>query len=168
MGMYKAMVEEARKRGLSTEKVMWDSVDEVDAMLCMLEKEHPELYWRFIKRSHKAIFGPHYNEDFGEWRISQMHYRDKNGMEHRSPHWYKEDYKKVYEAYKSRLKNPKYTCWDMAVTLEMLFSDNICLYRGWWPQATQDQLEEKVLEAAINYLNDDDDLEGKIWERFEK
>lgn len=166
--MYKSMIEDAKAKGIATEKIMWESVGELDDMLCVLKEEHPEMYWVFIKKTHKAIFGAHYNEGFGEWRISQMHFKDKAGVEHKSPHWHKEDYKVVYEANKSKLKNQKYTCWDLAVTIEMIYSDNICLYRSWWPDATQEQLEEKVVEAALNYLNDDDDMEGKIWNRFEK
>lgn len=166
--MYKSMMEDAKSKGIATEKVMWDSIDELEDMLCTLKKEHPEMYWVFIKKTHKAIFGAHYNEDFGEWRIEQMFFKDKNGMEHKSPYWRKEDYRAVYEANKGKLKNPKYTCWDLAVTLEMLRSDNYCLYKSWWPEATDEQLNGKIIEAAINYLNDDDDMEGKIWHRFEK
>ena len=56
--------------------------------------------------------------------------------------------------------------WDLAVTLEMLYSDNICMYREWWPEANDSVLEAKVIDAAVNYLNDDDDPDGKIWKRF--
>lgn len=166
--MYKNMMNEAKRKGLATEKVMWESVDDLENMLCVLQQEHPDMYWSFIKKTHKTIFGPHYNEEFGEWRIAQMRFRDKAGVEHQAPHWYKDDYRRVYEVSKPKLKNQRYTCWDLAVTLEMIYSDDFCLYKSWWPQATDEQLEEKVLEAAINYLNDDDDPEGKIWCRFEK
>lgn len=165
--MYKSMMEDAKAKGIATEKVMWDSIDELEDMLCTLKKEHPEMYWVFIKKTHKAIFGAHYNEDFGEWRIEQMYYKDKQGNIHHAPHWTKSQYKEVYEMNKMKLKNQKYTCWDLAVTAEMLYCDNICMYRGWWSNATEADLDNKVLEAAINYLNDDDDIEGKIWNRFE-
>jgi hypothetical protein len=56
--------------------------------------------------------------------------------------------------------------WDFAVTIEMIYSDDYCLYNEWWPDASQEVIESKVVDAAINYLNDDDDTEGKIWKRF--
>lgn len=165
--MYKRMIEEARAKGLASEKIMNVAIDDVQELLYKIKDAHPELYWHFIKRQHERIFGCHYNENFGMWRIEQMYYKDKAGTEHRAPHWTKDQYKTAYEAMKAKLPST-YNCWDFAVTLEMLYSDNICLFRSWWPEATEEQLEGKVVEASVNYLNDDDDPDCKIWKRFEK
>jgi hypothetical protein len=86
---------------------------------------------------------------------------------HHAPHWTEAQYKEVYEASKAKLKNANYTCWDMAVTLEMMWTDNVCMLREWWPNATPAELDGKVVDMALNYLNDDDDADGKIWKRFE-
>lgn len=165
--MYKTMIEEAKAKGVASEKAMWGGIDDVEELLEVIKAEHPEHYWRFIKRQHERMFGCHYNENFAMWRIEQMHYKDKAGAVHHAPHWTKEQHKAAYDAVKSKLPST-YNCWDFAVTLEMLYSDNICMYRSWWPDATQEQLEGKVVEAAVNYLTDDDDPDCKIWHRFEK
>lgn len=165
--MYIKMIEEAKAKGLTSEKIMNASIADVQELLGKVKEEHEPLYWWFIKRQHEHLFGCHYNEAFGMWRIEQMHYKDKAGAVHHAPHWTKDNYKSVYEAVKGKLP-ATYNCWDLAVTLEMLYSDNICMYRTWWPEATEDVLEGKVVDAAVNYLNDDDDQDCKIWHRFEK
>lgn len=165
--MYIKMIEEARAKGLTSEKIMNASIADVQKLLGKVKEDNEALYWWFIKRQHERMFGCHYNEAFGVWRIEQMHYKDKAGSVHHAPHWTKDQYMTAYESVKSKLSSA-YNCWDFAVTLEMLYSDNICMYRAWWEGATEEQLEAKVVEAAVNYLNDDDDPDGKIWHRFEK
>lgn len=150
-----------------SEAVMWAATKKVSEFLDAAKEVHPEEYWKLMKETYAIMAGEHYNELFGMWRIEQMHYKDKNGTVHHAPHWSKGQYAEVYEQVKGKLKNGAYNCWDLAVTLEMLYSDNIVMYRGWWPSATEAELEGKVVEAAVNYLNDDDDMDGKIWERFE-
>ena len=165
--MYSKMIEEARAKGLTSEKIMNASIADVDELLGQIKEAHPDRYWSFIRRTHERMFGCHYNRLFSDWRIEQMHYKDKAGSVHHAPHWTHEQHKAAYESIKSKLPSA-YNMYDFAVTLEMIFSDNIGLYRTWWPEATEAQLETKVVEAAVNYLNDDDDPDGKIWHRFEK
>ena len=165
--MYRKMIEEARAKGLTSEKIMNASIDDVQELLMTIKEAHPDLYWKFIKRQHEHMFGCHYNEAFGMWRIEQMYYKDKQGTVHHAPHWTKEQYKAAYDKVKSQIP-ASYNCWDLAVTLEMQHTDLICLFRSWWAEATEAELDQKVIEAAINYLNDDDDPDCKIWHRFEK
>lgn len=165
--MYVKMINEARAKGLTSEKVMEASIADVQKLLSKVKEENEPLYWWFIKRQHERMFGCHYNESFGVWRIEQMHYKDKSGNIHHAPHWTKDQYKSAYESVKSKLPS-SYNCWDFAVTLEMLHSDLICMYKAWWPEATDAELDAKVVESAVNYLNDDDDPDCKIWHRFEK
>lgn len=161
------MIEEARAKGLTSEKIMNASIADVDELLGQIKEAHPELYWRFIKRQHEHMFGCHYNENFGMWRIAQMHYKDKAGAVHQAPHWTKDQYKAAYETVKAKLP-ATYNCWDFAVALESQYADTICLYKAWWPEATDSQLEAKVIEATVNYLNDDDNLDCKVWNMYEK
>lgn len=165
--MYKKMIEEARAKGFTSEKVMNTAIDDVQELLCAIKELHPELYWDFIKHQHEKMFGCHYNEVFGVWRIEQMHWKDKTGAVHHAPHWTKEQQRSAYESVKSKLPST-YNCWDFAVTLEMLYSDLVGMYERWWPDATDEQIEAKIVESAVNYLNDDDDMDCKIWHRFEK
>ena len=149
-----------------SEKVMWMATQRVSDYIKPMKDADPNGYWKLIKDTYADMCGKHYNEKFAMWQIEQMHYKDKKGMVHYAPHWTKEQYHNAYDAIKSKLKNNNYNMWDVAVTLEMLYSDNICMYREWWTNATEEQLDEKVVEATINYLNDDDDTDGKIWKRF--
>ena len=165
--MYIKMIEEARSKGLTSEKIMNASISDVEQLRHDIKDEHEELYWRFIKRQHEHLFGCHYNEVFGMWRIEQMHYKDKAGNVHHAPHWTKEQYKTAYESVKAKLP-ATYNCWDFAVALESQYADTICLYKVWWPEATEAQLDAKVVEATVNFLNDDDNMECKVWHMYEK
>lgn len=165
--MYKKMIEEAKAKGLTSEKIMFASIDDVQELLMTIKEPHPDLYWRFIKRQHEHMFGHHYNETFGQWRIEQMFYKDKKGDVHRAPHWTKEQHKAAYDKVKSQIP-ASYNCWDFAVALESQHADTICLYRTWWPEATDADLDQKVIEATVNFLNDDDNPENKVWDMYEK
>lgn len=165
--MYRKMIEEAKAKGLTSEKIMFASIDDVQELLMTIKEPHPDLYWKFIKRQHEHLFGCHYNEVFGMWRIEQMFYKDKKGDVHRAPHWTKEQHKAAYDKVKSQIP-ASYNCWDFAVALESQHADTICLYRTWWPEATDADLDQKVIEATVNFLNDDDNPENKVWDMYEK
>lgn len=165
MNYYELIKEYGKGKG---EAVMWSATKRVNDFLKSFAESHPKEYWTLIKDTYAIMCGPHYNECFAAWQIEQMYYKDKMGASHLSPHWTKAQYKEVYEQIRGKLKSASYNCWDVAVALEMLYSDNICLYRTWWPNATDKDLDARSVEAVINYLNDDDEPEGKIWHRFNK
>lgn len=165
--MYSKMIEEARAKGLTSEKIMNVSIADVDELLGKIKETHPELYWSFIKRQHERMFGCSYNRSFADWRIEQMHYKDKTGVVHHAPHWTHEQHKAAYESVKAKIPS-SYNMYDFAVALEAEYSDLVCLYKQWWQEATEAQIETKIIESAVNYLNDDDDPECKVWRRYEK
>lgn len=165
ISLYELIKEYGKGKG---ESVMWATVKHLSDFIEPMREAHPTEYWQFIKETYAEMAGEHYNEMFGSWQIAQMSYKDKTGEVHSSPHWTTAQYKTVYEKVKSRIKSQAYTCWDFAVTLEMIYSDNICMYKTWWPDATEEDLTVKVIDAAINFLNDDDNPECKIWRYFNK
>ena len=69
---YKEMIEEAKKKGLTSEKVMWESVDDLDEMLCAIKKEHPDMFWNFIRKQHGIMYNNHYDEKFAMWDVEHM------------------------------------------------------------------------------------------------
>ena len=71
---------------------------------------------------------------------------------------------KVYDSVKRSIP-VEYNFWDFYVTLNMLKSDECQLLHKWFPEATDDEFEIKVVESAINYLNDSDNPYGteKVW-----
>ena len=165
MSYYELIKEYGANKG---EKAMWIATEMVSEYIKPMKHTDPEGYWKLMKDTYAAMCGRHYNEKFAMWQIEQMHFKDKKGMEHHAPHWSKDQYQMAYDSVKPKLRNAAYNMWDFAVTLEMLYSDNICMYREWWPEAEDKVLEGKVVDAAVNYLNDDDDAEGKIWKRFNR
>ena len=96
------MIDEARAKGLTSEKIMNASIADVEDLLKQIKEAHPDLYWRFIKRQHEHLFGCHYNENFGMWRIEQMHYKDKQGVVHHAPHWTKDQLRAAYDSVKAK------------------------------------------------------------------
>ena len=66
------MIEDAKAMGLTSEKMMWESTDEVEDMLCALKKEHPDKYWKFIRKTHGILFKGHYTEEFAMHDVQHM------------------------------------------------------------------------------------------------
>ena len=85
------------------ETAMWQSLGKVSEVIEGMRTTHPDKYWKLFKETYAAMCGPHFNEEFGMWQIEQMYFKDRNGNIHRAPNWTKEQYKQVYEAYKSKL-----------------------------------------------------------------
>lgn len=69
---YKKLIEDARSKGLTSEKTMWRSIEEIDSLLCMMEKEHPKEFWAFLRRQHGLLYNNHYTEEFAQWDIEHM------------------------------------------------------------------------------------------------
>ena len=164
MNYYHLLKKYAEGKG---EKSMWAATKRVSDFLEKMQAEHPEEVWGLIKGTYAEMCGPHFNEEFGEWQIAQMFYKDRQGVVHRAPNKTKEQYKALYDMYKGRIKDGNYTCWDFAVATEMHYNDYHCKLHEWFPNATEEDIMNKAVELAVAYLNDDDDAEeGKIWRRF--
>lgn len=47
------------------------------------------------------------------------------------------------------------------------YHDNINLYEKWFPNATNNEIEDKIVEATIsNWFEDEDASSDKVWEYF--
>lgn len=142
--MYKKMIEEAQAKGLGSEKIMWQSVGEIDDMLCIMKKEHPEKYWKFIRKQHGLLYNNHYTEDFAMWDVEQM---KPLGM-----YWSKNQ---IEEATKGMVFPNGTTLCDKFVAFNAFANDLK-------PTLT----DEQVLKSAFAFWFDDKDWKGKnkIWE----
>lgn len=149
------------------EEAMWKATKRVSAFLEDISEKEPEKYWELIKGTYYDMCGGHFNEEFGAWQISRMSFVDKSGAEHHAPRWNNTQYEATYNANKAKIP-AAYTMWDWAVTLEMIYTDNYCLYKEWWPEATDAELDAKFIAAAVNWLNDKDNPFGteKVWGYF--
>ncbi|HSQ89380.1 hypothetical protein [Romboutsia sp.] len=145
---------------------MWNSTKLLSDTICTNCNMSENDYWRLLKKYYSIMAGEHFNKEFAEWQISQMFYIDKNGKRHDSPYWSMAQKIEVYKTIKPRLKYD-YNEYDFAVTLEMIQSDNHCLYADWFPNATESEMTDKYIQSAITWLNDDDYPNGgKIWRYF--
>ena len=161
--MVRANMPNAKNKG---EGVMWTSLKRLSDVLVPMMDAHPEEYWALLKGMYYDICGGHYNEMFADWQIAQMYYKDDKGVEHKAPYWTHEKARDIYNTIKSKIPS-QYNEWDWDVTLSMIYSDDICMFRKWWEGASDDVLMQKVIEASVNYLADvDDKTNEKIWNRF--
>ena len=75
----------------------------------------------------------------------------------------KEQVADVYESVRSEI--PEYNMWDFFVTLQMVKSDNCPMLKKWFPNATPEEMTQKFVAMAVNWLKDEDNPFGteKIW-----
>ena len=110
-----------------------------------------------------STFGGHFNRDFADVAISKFYYVDLNGVKHQAPYWTESEVKNIYDTIRTKI--PAYNLYDFEVTLNMVKSDNCNKLVKWFPDADTDELLEKLVEEALNYLDDEDNPYGneKIW-----
>lgn len=53
------------------------------------------------------------------------------------------------------------------MTPQYQFHDYIRIYKQWFPNLTEEQLDEKIIHSAINFWFEDEDTgSGKVWNYF--
>ena len=150
---YKEMLEHAKAKGLASEKTMWDSIDDIEDMLCYMKREHPDKYWRFMQNQHAIMWNNHYSEDFAEYDIEHIKYKDKEGKEHEGGHWTKDQ---VLSATSGKTYPPGTTDCDKWVAYNVMYADlNKVLD------------DARILDVAYAFFFADDDFDytkgGKVW-----
>lgn len=117
---YKEMIEEAKSKGLTTDKMMWESVEDVDELLCMMKKEHPDKFWKFMRKQHGILYNGHYTEDFAEWDVAQLRYTNKKGEKKEGAYWTIEQ---VEEATKGMIFPSGVNKYDKFVAFNAAYAD---------------------------------------------
>lgn len=150
------------------EKVMWQSVDIISAALDA--KLSPEEMDQLECRMYELMQGPHFDEYFAEKQVQEMYYTDLKGEKREAPYWTADAVKQVWTQYRNKIRDQSYTFWDFYVVMNMIKSDNCNLYRGWWPDADDSILTQKIAESSVNWLNDEDDPlgGGRAWRYFNR
>ena len=148
---YKEMLEDAKAKGLTSEKVMWESVEDVEEMLCLMKEEHPKEYWRMLRRMHGRIYHHHYTEEFARYDVEKMRWTDKHGVKHEGEYW---TVGQIEEATKARPYPAGTTKWDKYVAYNAFHAD-LC----------KELEDDAILKAAYLFWFADEDYaeEGKIW-----
>lgn len=104
MGMsYKSMLEEAKKNGVTSEKVMWAGIEDVDGLLCTVKELDKQKYYDFMRHAYGTLYSNHYaTKEFAEWDVEQMCSTQTDGKKLEGQYWTCEQ---VYDAYKSMGKS---------------------------------------------------------------
>lgn len=129
-----------------------------------IEEFVPEKQKEAIKtKIYYSTNGGHFNRDFADRAISKFYYVDANGVKHQAPYWTEPEVRTVYDTVKMEI--PSYNFYDFEVALNMVKSDNCNKLKKWFPQATDKELLEKLIEETVNYLVDPDNPYGdeKVW-----
>lgn len=158
---YKELVKDAKKNGTWNETAMWKSVESMSDLLCEVKESHPQQYWDFMREQHGIMFGNHYQKEFAEYDVSQMHYTDKEGKVRHEPHWSVEQADEVMKT----LQFPtEVTKWDWWVALSATHSD-LCTVLD----------DEHIINVAYTFYFKDTDWDEnsksgysktKVWEYF--
>lgn len=143
------------------EGVMWEAVrvvsDAIDASMDEASKA------ALMRKVYQAMSDGHYNEEMARADVAKMYYVDANGKKHEAPYWPDDAIESLYRMYKNEI--PAYNMWDFYVAMNMAASDNMCLLKHWFPNYSAPDMDEKIVELALNWLKDDDwPKKTKVWD----
>lgn len=159
--MYELIQKYGKGKG---EPVMWKSINILDKAL----KEYmPEDKYKALERCiYYQMEGGHYNREFADEQLKKMYYTDQKNEKHYAPYWTSEQVRGIYLTKVSLI--PKYNEYDFEVALNMIKSDYCPLLRRWYPEATNEEILNKLIDLTINWLQDDDNPFGdeKVWRYF--
>ena len=158
---YKDLLDTVRSSGIDNEKAMHKSLDSINEMLGIVEKEHPEIFWDFMRKQHEIFFGRHFDEKFARWQVKQMYHKDATGEEIKGERWSVENVEEVYSKYKAKLPAGT-TVFDLYVALNATWHDKAELFKKW----DEENFEQMILEDAICFYFMDCDWksDGKVWD----
>lgn len=161
MGRYYDMVKANYNKLRNDESVMWGSIEMWDKHLEEMKEHHPDKYWEFMRDHHEIMNGKHFNRDYAEWEVAQMHHKcgDKT---YKGEHWSHEQTTDVMSSYKTTLPAEITPC-DFFVALNSQWHDYHCLYMSLFH--SEEEAEKAIIESAIKFWFKDDDWDGntKVW-----
>ena len=149
---YKKMLEEARDKGLVSEKKMWDSVSGVSGLLDEIREDQPEAFWAFMRKQHGIMYDGCYDETFARHDVDVLRYSDAEGNELRGPHWSPEE---IANATAEMAFPTGVNIWDRYVAFNTAYAD-FCKH---FP-------EEQILQIGYDFYFADGGWKGpsKIWD----
>lgn len=161
MCMYEQMIIDNLGKFKGDEKVMKQSVRLVNNLLEKMKEHHPEMYWEFMRDHHEIMYGKHFNRDYAEWEVAQMHHKCGDKV-YKGEHWSHEQTTDVMSSYKTTLPAEITPC-DFFVALNSQWHDYHCLYMSLFP--SEEEAEKAIIESAIKFWFKDDDWDGntKVW-----
>lgn len=142
---------DAKKTGTANEAKMVESIEAMNPMLEQFKADHPEEYWKMMRRQHEIMLGPHYGEDFARHDVDNLHWTGRDGQKYNGAHWSKEQ---VVDATKGMTFPQGSTDCDKFVAFNVFYSD-MC-------KVMSDETEIIKCAHAFFFM-DEDAPNGKIW-----
>lgn len=166
MCMYEQMIIDNLGKFKGDEKVMKQSVRLVSNLLEKMKEHHPEMYWEFMRDHHEIMYGKHFNRDYAEWEVAQMHHKCGDKV-YKGEHWSYEQTFEVMQGYKQQLPAEVTPC-DFFVALNSQWHDYHCFMKKFF--ATEEEAEKAIIESAVAFWFKDEDYDGndKVWRYFRK
>lgn len=149
---YDNLLAKAKADGMVTEMKMWQSAYQAAKYMEMAQRGElsKEAYWAFMREQHELFYGPHYNEDFAKYDVSNIRYTGKSNDRRSGEYWSKAQ---IEDATKGMSFPAGTTVWDKYVAFNSFHAD-LC-------QVMEDEM---ILKAAHKYFfQDEDSPDGKIW-----
>lgn len=108
-----------------------------------------------------VVSGGHFNRLYSDEVIHKMYYEDASGTKHYAPYFTEEEVEEFFEEHKDDVSD--YTIFDLAVTLNMLWSDNARFLNKY--AKDEAQAKKMVFDMAVEFLQDPDTPHphSKIW-----
>lgn len=143
----------------------WNIICQFKKAFCKYIDNEDEL-WEIMKDFHEQIYGKHFIEPYAIYQVSKMYHTNSKGVSVETPMFNIDYTKKIYDKYIKAL-NKDITVWDVYVALNAQYHDNINLYEKWFPNLSDDEIENKIVQAAItNWFEDEDARCDKVWKYF--
>jgi hypothetical protein len=141
---YKEMIEEAKAKGLTSDKIMWMSIDSLSCFMEKVKDINAHLYWDFVREQHGIMHGRHYSETFAEWDVSQLSHTCRDGKKRSGGKWTVEE---IETATKDMKFPSSVNKWDKYVAFNAQAAD-LC---------DGDFTDDMVLKSAyLFYFKDED------------
>lgn len=165
MGRYYDMVKANYNKLRNDDNVMWGSIEMWDKHLEEMREHHPDMYWAMMRHTHELMYGKHFDEEYGEWEVEQMHHKGKDGRVFKGERWSHDDTTAVMAKYRNVLA-PEITPCDFYVALNTHWHDYICWAKEKFP--TEAEAEGAIIEMAVRFWFQDEDWgdNDKVWEYF--
>ena len=148
------------------EASMWKHIELMDELLEEMSKPHKERYWKVLRDTHEIMHGKHFNREYAEWEVEQMHHKCGDKV-YKGEHWSYDQTADVMADYKATLPAEITPC-DFYVALNSQWHDYHCLYMSLFP--SEEEAENAIIESAIAFWFKDEDYAGndKVWRYFNK
>lgn len=149
------------------EKIMYGSVNIIDDMLEEMKGHHPDKYWEVMRSTHELMYGKHFDKEYAEWEVEQMHHKSPDGKVYKGEHWPMEQTSEVMQKYRGKI-SAEITPGDFYVALNTQWHDYICWVKEHSPNEAD--AENAIIEMAVRFWFMDDDWAGndKVWVYFRK